>query len=277
EDRSRLRLYEDVEKLQEQCDKLQQALKESQTFIQKLEEEIEGLEEDLRHKQEALDAQAELAIPPAPNPEPSPQPPVQDPNPQIHLLLAKIELLKGVEQRYLDVLKENEHLHQQLRDQQKGSADQDQQTRLIRQQYALSKELQERLDQVYGEFNALQDKIQSVETHLLQPHQRQFDVAELQGAFQQVSADLQDLKLKNLSTLEENQRLTRLLTDADDQLQSAHLHRQQLLSKVAYLEKLITDLQKVAEHNKKLETQLRRIAQIQSHLSGLSSPGPAEG
>ena len=41
EDRSRLRLYEEVEKLQEQCERLQQALTESKTFIQKLEEEIE--------------------------------------------------------------------------------------------------------------------------------------------------------------------------------------------------------------------------------------------
>jgi hypothetical protein len=43
-----------------------------------------------------------------------------------------------------------------------------------------------------------------------------------------------------------------------------------LLRKVSFLEELNNDLQKVSEHNKKLETQLLRIGEIETLLARLS-------
>jgi len=54
-------------------------------------------------------------------------------------------------------------------------------------------------------------------------------------------------------------------------LRESNFQRQQLLKKVGYLEELNTDLQQVAEHNKKLEIQLKRIAEIETLLTRLSS------
>jgi Tfp pilus assembly protein PilO len=74
--------------------------------------------------------------------------------------------------------------------------------------------------------------------------------------------------------MEENQRLTRLLADAEDKLREANFQRQQLMKKVNFLEELNNDLQQVAEHNKKLENQLRRISEIEALLARVSGQKP---
>jgi Tfp pilus assembly protein PilO len=71
--------------------------------------------------------------------------------------------------------------------------------------------------------------------------------------------------------LEENQRLSRVLADAEDKLRESNFQRQQLLKKVGFLEELNKDLQQVAEHNKKLENQLRRLSEIENMM--LKMPG----
>jgi chaperonin cofactor prefoldin len=76
--------------------------------------------------------------------------------------------------------------------------------------------------------------------------------------------------------LEENQRLSRLLADNEDKLREANFIRQQLTKKVAFLDELNSDLQQVATQNKKLETQLRRIAEIEQLLMKVPEQEPPE-
>ena len=130
--------------------------------------------------------------------------------------------------------------------------------------------MHDRLDKAYGEFNYLQDKIQKVETHLVQPQNRNFEFDELQQSYFKLTKDFDEMKLKYLSMMEENQRLTRLLADAEDKLRESNFQRQQLMKKVSFLEELNNDLQQVTETNKKLENQLRRIGEIEAMLARVS-------
>ena len=53
-------------------------------------------------------------------------------------------------------------------------------------------------------------------------------------------------------------------------MREANFQRQQLQKRVSYLEELTADLQMVAQANKKLEQQLRRIGELESMLTVVS-------
>ena len=57
------------------------------------------------------------------------------------------------------------------------------------------------------------------------------------------------------------------LTETEDKLKEANFQRQQLQKRVAYLEELNNDMQAVADANKKLEGQLKRIGELESMLN----------
>jgi hypothetical protein len=73
--------------------------------------------------------------------------------------------------------------------------------------------------------------------------------------------------MKQLAMLEENQRLSRLLADTEDKLRESNFQRQQYLRKVTFLEELNHDLQELSGHQKKLESQMRRIGEIEMMLN----------
>jgi hypothetical protein len=66
--------------------------------------------------------------------------------------------------------------------------------------------------------------------------------------------------------LNENRELQLEITETGDKLREANFHRQQLQKRVAYLEELNQDLQAVADANRKLENQLKRIGELESLL-----------
>ena len=154
--------------------------------------------------------------------------------------------------------------------------DKESEMKQIKQQQALSVEVKERLDKAYGEFNLVQEKIQKVESYLVQPQNRNFEFDELQQSYFKLTKEFDEIKLRYLSVMEENQRLTRLLADTEDKLRESNFQRQQLLRKVSFLEELNNDLQQVSEHNKKLENQLLRIGEIETLLARLSGGKPGE-
>ncbi len=198
-------------------------------------------------------------------------------NQHINRLLEQINMLKESERKYGESQKMNEELHTQLRDAKKALLEKEAEIKQARQQQALSTEVRERLDKAYGEFNLVQEKIQKVESYLVQPHNRNFEFEELQQSYFKLTKEFDEIKLRYISLMEENQRLTRMLADTEDKLRESNFQRQQLLRKVSFLEELNNDLQQVTEHNKKLENQLLRIGEIESLLARLSSNRPDAG
>jgi hypothetical protein len=194
-------------------------------------------------------------------------------NQNIARLLDQVELLKQTEFRHIDTMKANEELTAKLNDAQKILADKDNQILQLQQQQMLADEMEERLQKVYEEFNALRDKLSKVE-NLTQPQNRQFEYDELQQNHHKLSREFDEAKQKQMALLEENQRMSRLLTDTEEKLRESNFQRQQLQKKISFLEELNHELQQISEHNKKLESQLRRMSEIETMLARVAGKKP---
>jgi len=270
-DEWRLKYYEEVDLHEKRQEKMREEIEEARDNEKQLEDELSEMRAEARRLlQEQANKPAEIPTLEYLEQLRQAQNNLFEHNHRISRLLEQIDVLKDSEQKHLDVLKTNEALNSQLRELRKSLTDKEAEIRQIRQQQSLSKEMHDRLDKAYGEFNYLQERIQKVETHLVQPQNRNFEFDELQQSYFKLTKDFDEMKLKYLSMMEENQRLTRLLADAEDKLREANFQRQQLMKKVGFLDELNNDLQQVAEHNKKLENQLRRIGEIEAMLARVS-------
>lgn len=190
-----------------------------------------------------------------------------DHNQRITRLLEQIELLKESERKHLNTKQANETLQMQLRDLRQALSDKESEIKQIRQQQLLIHELKERLEKAHEEYNVLQDKLQKLEAHISKPQNRTFEYDELQQSYFKLTKECDEIKMKQLAMLEENQRLSRLLADTEDKLRESNFQRQQYLRKVTFLEELNHDIQELSGHHKKLESQMRRIGEIEMILN----------
>lgn len=132
---------------------------------------------------------------------------------------------------------------------------------------SLSKEMTERLERAYDEFNFLQERINKIHSQVIDPTKRNFEFDELEQSYFRLTKEYDELKIKHLTLMDDTQRITRALADAEEKLRDANFQKQQLSKKVLFLEELANDLQQMSGHHKKLEGQLRRISEIESLLS----------
>lgn len=194
-------------------------------------------------------------------------------NENITLLLEQIELLKQTEYKHIDTLKANEELTNRLNEVLGRMGEKDAHIHQLQQQQLLSAEMEERLQKAYEEFHSLREKLQRIEG-MTNPPARQYEYDELQQHHFKLTREFDEYKQKHLALLEENQRLSRLLTDTEDKLRESNFQRQQLLKKIAFLEGLNHDLQQISEHNKKLENQLKRMSEIEVMLARVQGKLP---
>jgi chromosome segregation ATPase len=187
-------------------------------------------------------------------------------NQNVNRLLEQIQLLKESEKKYLDLQRVNENLNQQTLEFRRQLAEKENEINQVRSQHRITEEIAERMDKAYSEFNVLQDKIQKLEGYLAQPNSKSIEYDELQATYFKLTKDFDEVKTRQISLWDENQRMSRILSDTEDKLREANFQRQQLLKKTAFLEELNRDLQEVSEHSKKLESQLRRISEMESML-----------
>ena len=198
---------------------------------------------------------------------PSPQVNLAEHNQRINRLLEQIDVLKESERKHLDTKQANETLQMQLRDFRQALSEKESEIQQIRQQQTLINEMKERIEKVHEEYNVLLEKLQKLETHISKPQNRTFEYGELQQSYFRLTKECDETKIKQLSMLEENQRLSRLLADTEDKLREANFQRQQYLRKITFLEELNHDLEELSGHHKKLESQMRRIGEIEILLN----------
>jgi hypothetical protein len=191
---------------------------------------------------------------------------LSDHNQRITRLLEQIELLKESERKHLDTKQANETLQMQLREFRQALSDKESEIKQIRNQQLLIHELKERLEKAHEEYHVLQEKLQKLEAHISKPQNRTFEYEELQQSYFKLTKECDEIKMKQLAMLEENQRLSRLLADTEDKLRESNFQRQQYQRKVTFLEELNHDLQELSGHHKKLESQMRRIGEIEMML-----------
>jgi len=191
-------------------------------------------------------------------------------NNSIYRLLDHTRLVEESERRNQDLLRQNEDLNEQLHSHTQLLVEKETEISNLRHQQKLSEEMTQRLDKVYDEYNTLQEKLQKLQSYLTQPNNRGTDYDGLKEAYFKLGKEHDEMKLKYISIREENQRLTRILGDTEEKLKEANFQRLQYQKRSAFLEELNHDLQEIAEHNKKIESQLRRVTDMENLLAKIT-------
>jgi chromosome segregation ATPase len=137
----------------------------------------------------------------------------------------------------------------------------------IKQQEALAQQMASRIDEVYKEFDVLQNKIASLEKQAGKANSLTLALEDARQLTEQLQKDLARKQEKLEEMLGETQRLHATLSITEDKLAEANLQRQQLQKKVLFLQDMNNDMQHVSDSNQKLQNELRRIGELESMLS----------
>ena len=191
-------------------------------------------------------------------------------NNHIHRLLEQTRQVEDSEKKNQELSRQNEELNEQLRAFGQTLVEKETEISHLRHHQKLSEEMGQRLDRVYDEYNTLQEKLQKLQAYLTQPYNRGADYDELKESYFKMGKEHDEMKLRHISLREENQRLNRILVDTEEKLKEANFQRQQFQKRSAFLEELNHDLQEISEHNKKIESQLRRVSDMESLLAKIT-------
>jgi DNA repair exonuclease SbcCD ATPase subunit len=279
QERAQQQLRERLTQVQDSEQVLTMELEENRTETQELREELSIVHERLEA------AEARLAPPETKSGEqPDPattymsqlkltQEKLVEHNASISRLLDQTRLVEESEKKIQGLLKHNEELHDQVRGIGQQLIEKETAISHLRHQQKLSEEMRVRLDKVVEEYNTLQDKLQKLQAYLTQPYNRGTDYEELKDSYFKLGKEHDEMKLRYLSLREENQRLTRIIADTEEKLKESNFQRQQYQKRSAFLEELNHDLQEISEHNKKIESQLRRVSDMETLLAKITGSG----
>jgi chromosome segregation ATPase len=191
-------------------------------------------------------------------------------NEKINQLLENIEVIRENEEKQKLIEEENEELLNEVKDLRLLLKQKENEISIIQKKEHLTKEMTSMLDNAYSEFNNLQEKIQRLESQLSSNKMLSIEYEDLKEAYQKVTREFDEQKTKLHVAVEEHDIMKHEYIEMQDKLREANFQRQQLQKRVSYLEELNTDLQMVADANKKLENQLRRIGELESMLNMVS-------
>jgi DNA repair exonuclease SbcCD ATPase subunit len=191
-------------------------------------------------------------------------------NAKINRLLEQIDVIKEKEEQQKIILEEKEELSNQISKLRIILGDKEKEINNIRQKEQLTKEMNSVLDNAYSEFNVLQGKIQKLELQLNQSKMVNIEYEDLKETHYKMIRDFEEQKSKLQHTVTENQNFTQQVEELSDKLREANFQRQQLQKRVSYLEELNNDLHVVADANKKLEGQLKRMGELESIINVVS-------
>lgn len=137
----------------------------------------------------------------------------------------------------------------------------------LQKQKEVTDQMSARLEDVQTEFVVLQQTMANMEAQANKTNILAMELEETKEAYYQLKNDTIRKQEKLQELLSENAKLYQQLADTEDKLSEANMQRQQLLKKTKMLEDLNNDFQTVAETNQKLQTELRRIGELESMLN----------
>jgi chromosome segregation ATPase len=161
---------------------------------------------------------------------------------------------------------ENKHLQNEIKSLEAQLDKRSTELEELRQQAAMSERMAAKIEEVYQEFEELQTKMISLEKQASRANSLALELEDTRQSYEQVHKDLKRKGEKLEETFLESQRLQQQLNILEDKFAEANLQRQQLQKKVQFLQDLNTDLQNISDTNKKLQTELRRIGELESML-----------
>jgi chromosome segregation ATPase len=273
-DEWKLKYFNEIEKKEKDMEEMQGQLSEFQESNQIYKEQIDELRRQQKRSQSELESTQKTVVT-----ESKPgymeqlriaQASLLEHNEKINQLLENIEVAKENEEKQKLMEEENEGLMNQIKDLKYILSEKEIEIHNIRQKENLTKEMTSMLDSAYSEFNTLQSKMQKLESQLSSSKMISLEYEDLKEAHIKVLHEYEDYKAKLQAMTAENQQLNLRLNEVEDKFREANFQRQQLQKRVGYLEELNNDLQVVADANKKLEHQLRRIGELESMLNVVS-------
>jgi hypothetical protein len=281
-DNWKLKYYTDMEVQEKTMQQLRDRLPESEENEKIYSLEAEELREELALLKEKVTSTEALVKPPTVAEDyltqlKSAQENLYQYNQHINKLLQQIQMLKESEKKYQDLQQQYYTLNDQVSSLHKQIAEKDAEISRIMQEQRLVLEMNERMDKAYADFTQMQDKLRKLEQYLDQPHSKRIEYDQLQESYFKLSREFDEVRGKQISLFEENQRLSRILADTEDKLKEATFQRQQYQKKMLFLEELNRDLQDATEQQKKMESQLRRISEMESILSRTFPKDPPSG
>jgi chromosome segregation ATPase len=143
----------------------------------------------------------------------------------------------------------------------------DEEIKDLREQATAGERMASRIDEVYQEFEQLQTKIATLERQAGRANNLAIELEDTKFSYEQVHKELLRKHEKLEEIMEENQRMRMEMNELEDKLSEANLQRQQLQKKVSFLTDLNNDMQNISDTNKKLQTELRRIGELESMLN----------
>ncbi len=280
-DNWKLKYYNDMEIQERTLQQLRDRLAESEENEKILGLETEELHERLKELKEKYLKTEALVRPPTTSDDYLNQLKVTQEslvqhNQHINRLLQQIQMLKESEKKYQDLQRQQLLLNEQISSLNRQLSEKDAEIHRILQEQRLVLELNERMDKAFTDFTLMQEKLRKLENYLDQPHSRRIEYEQLQESYFKISREYDEVKGKQMALFDENQRLSRILADTEDKLKEANFQRQQYQKKTLFLEELNRDLQDATEQHKKMESQLRRISEMEAILSRAYPKEPPE-
>ena len=188
-------------------------------------------------------------------------------NERIGRLLDQIDMRKEKEEKEKEMLNEKEALNNELSGLKEMLTQKEKEMITIQQKANLTREMTSMLDNAYSEFNILQDKMHKLEVQVTTSRMTSMELEDLKESYYRLNKDYEEQKIKLNISVSEKQQYFKELTETEEKLKEANFQRQQLQKKVAYLEELSRDMAAMADANKKLEVQIRRIGELESMLN----------
>ncbi|MGZ8558536.1 MAG: hypothetical protein ACXWWC_09395 [Chitinophagaceae bacterium] len=188
-------------------------------------------------------------------------------NQKISQLLDNINIIKEKEELQKEILRSNEELTAQVGTMRFQLTEKEKEINHIRQKEQLTNEMKSMLDSTYHEFNTLQSKIHKLESQLNASRMMNMEYDDMKESHARMSREFEEQKIKVNAFTNENQQLQIQLAGLEDKLREVNFQKQQLQKRAAYLEELNKDLQVVSDTNKKLESQLKRVGELENKLN----------
>jgi chromosome segregation ATPase len=176
-------------------------------------------------------------------------------------------LKKAEDLQHSELAEQNEDLQNRIADLTTALDEKDQELATARDQAAAAQKMASRIEEVYQEFDSLQERIMDLEKQASHANSLAMELEDMRDGYESLRKDLMRKQARLEETVAENQRLHHDLGEAEDKLSEANLQRQQLQKKVQFLQDMNGDMQDMSDNNKKLQTELRRIGELESMLN----------
>lgn len=182
-------------------------------------------------------------------------------------LMQKVEELQGETEGNNSYREENDELQGRIEELELALMRKEQELKAAKQQETVAQQMAGRIDEVYREFELLQNKIASLEAQANKATSLSLELDDMKQGYEQLHKDLLRKQDKIEELVGENRRLRSELSLTEEKLAEANAQRQQLMKRTKYLQDAQIESQSVSESQSKLQKELRRIGELESMLN----------